>query len=328
MPDLNDMVLFARVVDAGSFSGAARRMNASKSRVSKAVARLERALGARLLNRSTRRLSLTEPGAAFYRHCSRIVQEAALAKQVVSEHQAMPRGLLKLSAPVVFGSLHVAPALPAFLERYPEVRIDMSLSDRAVDLVQDGFDLAISITHEPPPALVARKIATAPRVLCAAPGYLERGEPRAPEDLASHNCLTNGESSWRLRGREGEVAVPIAGTLRVDDDEALWHAVRGGLGLALLPLFLVREDLHSGRLIAVLGDYPPADEIVYALRLPGPRVAPKVQVLIDYLSARFDVRASARDLRPTHSQGMQAESGEWKPAAENTVSAFLAPMAA
>ncbi|MCL4798861.1 MAG: LysR family transcriptional regulator [Burkholderiales bacterium] len=292
MQDLNDMVTFARVVEAKSFSEAARRMHASKSRVSKAIAKLERSLGARLLNRSTRGLSLTEVGAAFYEHCARIVEEAEQAEQVVSHLHAEPRGVLKVTASVAFGTLHVAPALPEFLARHPELRIDMTISDRVVDLVEEGYDLGVRITREPGLNLVARKLAPVRRVICATPGYFKRrGVPKNPADLAGHNCLHytafGGPSEWRLRGPQKEFAVPVAGSLRINDDEALSQAVLGGLGVALLPTFIIGKELQAGRLQAVLADYVPLEQHVYAVHLPNVHLPPKIRAFVDFLRARF-----------------------------------------
>ena len=292
IPDLNDMVTFARVVEARNFSEAARRIGASKSRVSKAIARLERSLGARLLNRSTRVLSLTEVGTALYEHCRRIVEEATQAEQVVGHLQSEPRGILKMTAPVAFGTLHVAPALPEFLARYPELGVDMAITDRVVDLVEEGYDVAIRITRDPSPELVARKLAPVRRVVCATPGYFKRhGVPKTPADLAGHNCLHythfGGPGEWRLRGPGGEVAVPVAGSLRINDDEALSKAVLGGLGVALLPTFLVGKELQSGILQAVLSDYAPLEQQIYAIRLPSVHLPAKVRAIIDFLLTRF-----------------------------------------
>ena len=189
MQDLNDMVTFARVVEASSFTEAARRMGASKSRVSKGIARLEKALGVRLLNRSTRGLSLTEIGAAFYEHCVRIADEAAQAEELVSQLQSEPRGVLKVTAPVAFGRLHVAPAVADYLTLYPRVRLDLTITDRVVDLVSEGYDLAIRIAREPSLHHVARELAPVRRVVCATPDYFERfGTPTSPRDLTNHNC--------------------------------------------------------------------------------------------------------------------------------------------
>ena len=290
MIDLNDMAMFARVVEARSFSAAARAMDASKSRVSKSVARLERTLGARLLNRSTRRLSLTEAGEALYRHCRRMLDEALQAQQAVGRFQAAPRGLIRLAAPLAFGTLRLAPALPAFLRRYAELRIDLSLLTRKPDLVEGAYDVAIVITREPDPGVAARRITPAPHVICAAPHYLgAQGVPARPQDLARHNCL-HVTPAWELDG----VAVPVRGTLRADDERTLWQAACEGVGLALLPLYMVQEDLRSGRLMRVLGDYPPVEHSVYAVRMPGAQVPPKVRALIDYLCRRFGPMEDAR----------------------------------
>lgn len=292
MRDLNDMVTFARVVEAKSFSRAAQRMGASKSRVSKAITRLERALHTRLLNRSTRGLSLTEAGAAFYEHCSRIAEEAQRAVEVVSQLHSEPRGVLKLTAPVAFGTLHVAPALPEFLGLHPDLSIDMTITDRIVDLVEEGYDLAIRIVREPDLHLVARKLAPVRRVACATPEYFKRrGVPKTPQELKRHNCLHytyyGAQSEWRFKGPEGEIAVPVSGDLRINDDEALSQAVLGGLGVALLPTFIIGMELQAGRLQAVLSDYVPLERHIYAVHLPSIHLPPKIRVFIDYLRTRF-----------------------------------------
>jgi DNA-binding transcriptional LysR family regulator len=292
MQDPNDMLTFARVVDAGGFSEASRRMGTSKSSVSKAIARLEASLGARLLNRSTRKLSVTEIGAAFYEHCAVIAEEVAQAAEIASQLQSEPSGVLRITAPVAFGRLHVAPAVVAYLARYPMVKVDMSVTDRIVDLVGEGFDLAIRITREPHPQLVARELAPARRVVCATPEYFARyGVPQTPADLARHNCLNytrfapRGE--WRLQGAEGEIVVDVKGSLRIDDDDALSQIVLSGLGVAVLPTFIVGRELQSGRLRSVLADYVPLERTIYSVRLPNVRLPVKVRGFIDFLEARF-----------------------------------------
>jgi DNA-binding transcriptional LysR family regulator len=292
MQDLERMVIFAKVVEAKSFSEAARRLRQSKSMVSKAVTQLEKSVGARLLNRTTRAMSVTEAGAVFYEHCARIVEELEQAKLAVGQFHSETRGLLRISASVAFGTLHIAPALPEFLARYPDVRIDMAIGDRFVDLADEGFDVAIRITKEPAPNLVARKLAVVTRRICATPGYFKRrGVPKKPEELSRHNCLTytffNPQDTWRLQGPDGDISVPIAGNLRLNDDEALSAAVLGGLGVALLPTFIVGGDIQAGRLQAVLSDYVPAERHIYAVYLPNRHVAPKVRAFIDFLRERF-----------------------------------------
>jgi DNA-binding transcriptional LysR family regulator len=292
MKNLAGMAIFAKVAEARSFSEAARRLGVSKSMVSKEVARLERSLGARLLNRTTRKLSLTEVGAAFYVHCARVVQEAEEAELLVGRLHGEPRGMLRVTAPVAFATLHVASALPAFLGQYPDVQVDLTISDRFFDLAEEGYDLAIRIARELPPNVVARHLAPIERVVCATPGYFaQHGAPREPSDLVRHNCLVythaNPDSQWRLRKGREEIVVPVQGNLRLNDDEALWQAVLGGLGIALLPTFIVGGDLQAGRLQAVLSRYLPSERNLHAIYLPNRHLSPKVRVFIDFLVARF-----------------------------------------
>jgi DNA-binding transcriptional LysR family regulator len=292
MHNLNDMITFARVVEAKGFSEAARRMGTSKSRLSKAVAKLEQSLGVRLLNRSTRGLSLTEIGAAFHEHCARIADEAAQAIEVVGQLQSEPRGVLKVSAPVAFGTLHVSPALADFLRVHPDLTVDMMITDRVTDLVEESYDVALRIAREPEPELVARKLAPVRRVVCATPEYFERrGLPVEPHDLSRHNCLHythfGSQGVWRLRGPNEEIVVPVEGSLRINDDEALSKAVLGGLGIAMLPTFIIGGELQSGRLLAVLSDYVPIEQHIYAVRLPNRHLPAKVRAFIDFLIDRF-----------------------------------------
>ena len=286
------MAIFAAVVDAKSFSEAARRMGLSKGAVSKAVTHLEKSIGARLLNRTTRSMSVTEAGAEFYTHCARIVEEYEQARHSVGRFHSAPRGLLRVSAPVAFGTLHIAPALPQFLARNREVRIDMSIGDRFVDLADEGFDVAIRIVKEPALTLVARRLAPVNRKIVATPGYFRRhGVPKRPAQLKEHNCLTytyfNPQDSWRLRGPAGDITVPISGNLRLNDDEALTAAVLGGLGIALLPTFLIGRALQEGRLRAVLSDHVPSERHIYAVYLPNRHLPAKVRAFIDFLVERF-----------------------------------------
>ena len=288
MTDLNLMAIFARVVEAGSFAEAARRMATSRSAISKAVAKLEKELGARLLNRTTRYLSLTEIGASVSEHCTRMLSEAEQARKLVDSLTTAPRGLLRVSASVAFGTLHIAPALAVFLSRYPEIRIDLTITDRWVDLAEEGYDVAIRVTGAPPSNWVARKLAPVRRKLCATPGYFDqRGVPQSPADLVHHNCLDytrSGEQGhWRFTGPDGDISVPVTGPLHVDDDEALSQAVLGGLGIGLLPTFIIGKDLQSGKLQAALSEYIPVEQHVYAMYLPTRHLPSKVRVFIDFL---------------------------------------------
>ncbi|HQU78766.1 MAG TPA: LysR family transcriptional regulator [Azonexus sp.] len=292
MHDINDLLLFAHVVKVRSFSEAARRLGVSKSRVSKAVARLEGDLGVRLLHRSTRSLSLTEVGEAYFEHCDRILEELSLADTAISRLHQEPRGKLKISAPVAFSTMHVASALPDFMACYPDLTVDLTISDRLVDLAEEGYDIALRISREPGQNLVARQLAPIRRMICASPDYLaRRGMPLAPADLVRHNCLSytflDTQEVWHLKGGDGDVAIPVSGTLRINDDEALSQAVLGGLGLAMLPTFIVGRDLQDGRLVEVLPGFVPTERFIYAVHLPNRHLPPKVRAFIDFLLARF-----------------------------------------
>lgn len=288
MLDLNLMAVFARVVEAGSFAEAARRLATSRSAVSKAVAKLEKVLGARLFNRTTRHLSLTEIGSSFADHCTRMLEEADQAERLVASLNIEPRGVLRVSASVAFGTLHVAPALAEFLPLYPELAIDLTITDRWVNLAEEGYDLSIRVTNDPPQNWVARKLAPVRRKLCATPEYfMRRGIPRNPTDLVMHNCLdytrSGDQGLWRFTGPDGEISVPVKGPLHVDDDEALSQAVLGGLGISLLPTFIIGKDIQHGRLQAVLSEYIPVDRHVYAMYMPTRHLPSKVRVFIDFL---------------------------------------------
>jgi DNA-binding transcriptional LysR family regulator len=292
MEDLERMAIFARVVEEKSFSGAARRLNLSKSLVSKHITQLEKSIGSRLLNRTTRAISLTEAGVLLYEHSARILEELEEAKLAVSRLQSSPRGILRISTPVAFGRLHIASALPEFFAAHPEVRIDMVTTDRFVDLAEEGYDVVVRIVGEPPLNVVARKLAPVRRRICATPEYFARyGVPQAPQDLEKHNCLTytyfHPQDPWRLRGPDGDISVRAAGNLRVNDDDALSEAVLRGLGIALLPTFIIGKDLQSGRLQAVLANYVPLERHVYAVYLPNRQLSAKVRAFIDFFLARI-----------------------------------------
>ncbi|HET9700931.1 MAG TPA: LysR family transcriptional regulator [Burkholderiales bacterium] len=295
MENLAGMAVFARVAEAKSFTEAARRLGLSKSVVSKQVARLERGLGARLLNRTTRRLSLTEAGAALYEHCARMVAEAEAAEQAVSRLRTVPRGVLRVSSPAAFGHLHIAPAVPQFLERFPEVEVELVMNDRVVDLAQEGYDVAIRMADEPAPNLVARRLAPVRWAVCATKRYLQRhGRPRAPADLARHNCLyysyMGSGSEWRFAGAGGVESVQVPGNFRVNNSEAVRQAALGHLGVALLPTFTVGPDLQAGLLEPLLPGYDPLGVFgghVFAVYLSNRYLSPKVRAFVDFCVERF-----------------------------------------
>ncbi|MBK1696262.1 LysR family transcriptional regulator [Rhodovibrio salinarum] len=290
---LSAMAVFARVVEEGSFSHAARGLGLSKSAVSKQVGRLEDRLGVRLLNRTTRQLSLTEAGTAFYEHCRQLVADAEAAESAVTHLAAAPRGTLRVNAPMSFGQLHVAPALPEFLAAYPELSVEMQLSDRTVDLIEEGFDLAIRIGQLRDSSLIARRLAPLRQVLCAAPSYLAaQGRPEHPHDLKDHECLIYSYLSWgrewRFQGVDGELRVPIRGRLEINNGDALLAAARQGFGIVMLPSFLGADDLKAGRLEPLLQDWcEPAAGGIHAVFPASRNLSPKVRVFVDYLARRF-----------------------------------------
>jgi len=291
--DLAAMEVFARVVEARSFSGAARRLEMSTSVVSKCVTRLEESLGVRLLNRTTRSISLTEIGREFYARCSHIVAAAEEAQALTAGMQAEPRGVLKVNVPVSFGILHIVPALGDLMTDYPKLAIDMTLSDRDVHLADEGYDVAVSIAGEPRGSLVARKLAPIRRRLCAAPAYFKRRRaPATLDDLAHHDCIVHslpgGERAWHFEGDDrGITSVEVNGSLRFDNENAIREAALAGLGVALLPTYIVGDDIRAGRLRLVLPELEGPRMALFATYLPNRYLAAKVRVFVDYLVTMF-----------------------------------------
>lgn len=292
LPDFEAWAIFASVVDAGSFSGAARALGLSKATVSKAVGRLEAQLGASLFHRSPRRLTLTETGRVLAPRAARILAEAVCAEEEASDAASAPRGLVRLAAPMTFGLQQVAPALAEFLADHPGISVDLQLDDRSVDLIGEGADVALRIAQLPDSALRARRLAPIRRRTVAAPAYLARhGTPLHPAELGEHRCLTYTNQSsdvWRLTGPGGaEVAVRPDGPIKANSGEALLPALRAGLGIAVLPDFIAGPDCDAGRLVEILPDWqwPP---IALHLVTPPNRLRPaRVNALIDFLVARF-----------------------------------------
>jgi DNA-binding transcriptional LysR family regulator len=290
---LNGMRVFAQVVEAKSFSAAAEKLGMSKSLASRHVSGLERSLSVKLLNRSTRKLSLTDAGALFYEHCARIVQEAEFAAERLGRTQSEPAGLVKVTAAQSFAVRHVLPALPDFYRKYPKIRVKLSCSNRALDLGGEGFDVGIRVSFDPAPDLVARKLAANRSVLCASPAYLEgRGTPRRIEDLARHDCVLfpplapNGR--WTLRRNGRKYPIQVAGVLETDEMEAVRAAVAAGLGIGILPLYMAGDALREGQLVPVLREYRVVPEsAIYLVYLPNATLPSRVRALIDFLVQRF-----------------------------------------
>ncbi|MDP6343453.1 MAG: LysR family transcriptional regulator [Alphaproteobacteria bacterium] len=292
MEHLGEMAVFAKVVEHRSFTAAAGSLGMSKSAVSKQVSRLEDRLGARLLNRTTRKLSLTEVGEAFYERCARIVEEAAAAEEEVGNLAAAPRGRLRVNASMTFGTMHLGPAIADFLDSYPEIEIDMVLDDRFTDLVEEGFDVAVRIASLTDSSLIARRIAPSRAVICAAPGYLERhGRPERPEDLRRHNCFgylyRASGPEWTLEGPDGPMAVPVRGNLRANNGEVLREMAVAGAGIVASPSFIVGDALREGRLVELLTEYVPQTHAIYAVYPHRRHLMPKVRAFVDFLVERF-----------------------------------------
>jgi DNA-binding transcriptional LysR family regulator len=287
------MAVFVKVVDAASFAAAARHFGMSPAMVSKHVQTLEQRLGARLLNRTTRRVSATEVGQNFYEQSLRILADLEEAERAALDLQRAPRGLLRISAPVSFGMRQLAPAIADYLKTYPEVSIDLSLDDRYVDLVEKRIDLAIRLGPLADSSLIARKLCACATLLCASPAYLEaNGTPQRPADLAAHNCLVltyaTQQRVWRFFDRDGaEDSVAVAGRFLASSGDALVALALRDVGLALAPDYIVADELAAGRLVRLLPDYAACDTPVHAVYPHSHRLSAKTRTFIDFLAARF-----------------------------------------
>jgi DNA-binding transcriptional LysR family regulator len=289
MPHTEDLSIFARVVELGNLSAAGRDLRLSPAVVSNRIARLESDLNARLLNRTTRRVSPTEEGVAFYQHCITILNELEQVENLLSQRTDEPRGPIKVSLPVAFGRRYVAPHIGAFLARYPRMQVRLQLTDRFSDLVQERIDLAIRIGHLEDSSAIVRKLATDRRVIVASPDYLAKhGQPRVPEDLLAHNCLLlrfpgSRQYRWTITGPDGPQILRVAGNMDSDNSEVLLDWCLAGHGLALKSTYEIIEHLNSGALQVVLRDHPPAGDAIHALYPHGAHVPARVRVFIDFL---------------------------------------------
>jgi DNA-binding transcriptional LysR family regulator len=288
LPDFEGLAIFAKVVELRSFVGAAAELKLSKATVSKAVSRIERRLGARLINRTSRRLALTDAGRQLADRAANILAAGEAAEDAALAQATVPRGLVRLAAPMSFGVLHVAPALPEFLATYPEVSVDLHLSDAMVDLIGEGFDAAIRIAILPDSSLVARRLCEVLPYLVGSPGYLDQhGRPKHPLQLADHRCIgysyTTTPETWRFTKNGKSATVRPSGPLRVNNGDAMLPALIAGTGLGVLPEFILREALAAGQLERVMPDWSLPAGAVYWVTPPGGPRPKRVEVLADFL---------------------------------------------
>ncbi|WP_425905707.1 LysR substrate-binding domain-containing protein [Nitrobacter sp. TKz-YC02] len=288
MDKLTNMKAFTKVVIHGSFSEAARELRLSRSAVSKYVIDLEIELGVQLLNRTTQSATPTEVGHRYYERCLAILAEIEDAETSVSQFQVEARGLLRVNAPMSFGTMFLGRLIGQFMAHHPALQIQLVLTDQQLDTVQEGFDVTIRLTDTPPPNLVTHQIASASRVICASPGYLEQaGIPQHPRDLRDHTCLNYGylatKSQWKLTGTDGDHWVPVNWSLCSNNGEVLRDAALEGRGITLLPTFIVESCLRDGRLQEVLSDYRAPEMSVHAMFPPARYLPYKLRVFIDFL---------------------------------------------
>jgi DNA-binding transcriptional LysR family regulator len=292
MDQLSAMRAFVRVIQSGSFSAAAREQNSSQATVSKKVAALEAKLGVKLLTRSSRDQSLTQAGIDYYEQCVALLSELDEVEARVRSQVAAPQGTLRVTAPVAFGRLVLAPLMGEFLQRYPDIKIDMLLGDRHVDLIAEGVDVAIRARKLEDSSLVARHLFENPMLLVASPGYVEQhGAPREPADLKRHNCivysLMKTGNNWHFTRLGKEESVPVTGNLQSDNGDTNLEVVLSGLGITTLPIWMVDEYLRAGRLVQVLSDYQ-ADQIPFNAIYPQNRYVPlKVRCFVDFLKEKL-----------------------------------------
>jgi DNA-binding transcriptional LysR family regulator len=288
------MLVFSTVVDSGSFAGAAEALDRSPAAVSRQVAQLESRLGVRLLNRTTRRISLTDEGEVFLGRARQLLEDLSEAEAEITQRSTEAIGRLRVNAPVSFGILHLAGLWGDFMERHPRLRLDITLSDRTADLVEEGFDLAIRIGRLHDSSLVARQISSTRLVLCASPAYLERhGRPEHPRELADHAVWSYSYFSlgdeWRFEGPEGRVSVHLRPTLHTNNGDTCREGAIGGHCIALQPAFLTAGDIEAGRLVELLPAYRAGTLGIHALYPSRRHVAPKVRLMIDYLAERLQI---------------------------------------
>ena len=289
--DLDDLNLFVRIARLDSISAAARDLNITPATASARLSAFEKRVGARLLHRTTRHATLTEDGRAFLPHAENVLEAAAAARAALGREQATPRATLRIAAPSSYARMHIVPGLPEFTARYPDLKLDMRISDSVVDLVEGAFDVAVRYTELSDSSFVARRLAPDRRVVVASPDYLARhGRPEHPDDLDSHTCLVVGTLDvWTFTGARGEpVAKRVTPALRINDGEAVRDAASAGMGIALMATWCAADELRAGKLVPILADHRlVSTQTLWALYPSSRELAPKVRVFVDWLVARF-----------------------------------------
>jgi DNA-binding transcriptional LysR family regulator len=295
LDDLGALDLFVHVVDARSFTAAAKRKGTTTSAVSKRIAFLEQRLGVRLLERTTRHAAATDAGRVLYEYGRRLLLDALSAEEAVTVYRGELAGTIRVSAAVTFGQMHIAPLIRQFLAQQPKLRVSLSLSDKNADLVTDTIDVAIRSGRAPDSSLVSRKLARDRRVICCSPAYLERhGTPRVPDDLRQHACLRHPlmgkRTGWALMTAEGSVTVPVNGSFEVDHVGTLRDAAIASMGLILVPAYAVTADLQNGLLVSVLDEYAPPPGWFRALWTAGRQPNARIAALLAFLARELPLR--------------------------------------
>jgi DNA-binding transcriptional LysR family regulator len=312
MIDLNAVRIFVKVVEADGFSGASRALGMPKSTISRKVQELEAVLGQRLAHRNTRGLALTEAGRSLYARCRAAAEDMAAAVEEARSAPAGLTGLIRITAPVGIGQTKVQPSLVRFLARHPKVRAELALSDERVNVVRNGFDLALRMGELDDSDLKVRRVAVFERILCASPGYVaDHGMPATPEDLKRHACivLKPNAATWELRGPAGRRRVPISWRLCTNSITAIRVAALDGAGIAEMPLHLVEDDVVAGRLVHILKEWPPVATALSALFPSGARIAPAAKAFVEFLAMELRTEPAAPPLRSTHTGTILQKNG-------------------
>ena len=294
MNRFENMDTFVRVVEAGSISGAADRLSVAKSAVSRRLRELEEHLGVELFHRTTRRMNLTDTGRAFYHQCVRILEDVLEAELATSQAHGTLQGSLKVALPSSFGLMHIGPAINAFIEENPQIEFDLDFNDRKVDLMQEGFDLAIRVGNLPDSSLIARRLAPIQSVMCASPEYLElKGTPQSPEELSNHQCLIysllRDPEAWHLIDDKGNMhKTKVRPYLKASTGEYLKNAAVAGLGIILIPTFIAYKEIESGALLPIMTNFQTSQVNAYAIYPQTRHLSQRVRAFVDFLANRFE----------------------------------------